>query len=166
MSRKPELSEAKELEKTENKNVMVPIETIQNLVYVVRGKQVMLDSDLALLYQVETKRLNEAVKRNIARFPERFRFQLTKVEYANLKSQFATSSFEREKEYGGRRKLPYVFTEQGIAMLSSVLRSNTAIQVNIRIMDTFVEMRKYMAHTSLILEKVNQMEVRQIEETE
>ena len=115
----------------------------------------MLDSDFALLYQVETKRLNEAVKRNIARFPERFRFQLTKEEYANLKSQFATSSLEREKEYGGRRKLPYVFTEQGIAMLSSVLRRNTAIQVNIRIMDTFVEMRKYMAHTSLILEKVN-----------
>lgn len=164
MSRKPELSERKEPEKTENKDVMVPIETIQNLVYIVRGKQVMLDSDLALLYQVETKRLNEAVKRNIARFPERFRFQLTKVEYANLKSQFATSSLEREKEYGGRRKLPYVFTEQGIAMLSSVLRSNTAIQVNIRIMDTFVEMRKYMAHTSLILEKVNQMEVRQIED--
>lgn len=149
-------------EKRENTDIIVPIETIRSLVYVVRGRQVMLDSDLATLYHVETKRLNEAAKRNSERFPERFRFQLTKEEYENLKSQIATSSLQREKEYGGRRKLPYVFTEQGIAMLSSVLRSSIAIQVNIRIMDTFVEMRKYMAHTAMVLEKVNQMEARQI----
>lgn len=149
-------------EKRENTDIIVPIETIRSLVYVVRGRQVMLDSDLASLYHVETKRLNEAAKRNSERFPERFRFQLTKEEYENLKSQIATSSLQREKEYGGRRKLPYVFTEQGIAMLSSVLRSSIAIQVNIRIMDTFVEMRKYMAHTAMVLEKVNQMEARQI----
>ncbi|MDO4322238.1 MAG: ORF6N domain-containing protein [Lachnospiraceae bacterium] len=146
-------------EKPETLKTEVQSEVIQNLVYVIRGKQVMLDSDLACLYHVETKRLNEAVKRNITRFPERFRFQLTKEEYDNLKSQIATSNIENG--YGGRRKLPYAFTEQGIAMLSSVLRSDIAIQVNIRIMDTFVEMRKYMSHTSLILEKVNQMEIRQ-----
>ena len=135
---------------------------IKNLIYVVRNQQVMLDSDLAMLYQVETKRLNEAAKRNISRFPERFRFQLTKEEYKNLKSQFATSSLEDNNGYGGRRKLPYVFTEQGIAMLSAVLRSDAAIRVSIKIMDTFVEMRKYMANTSLLYERLNAMEIRQI----
>lgn len=102
----------------------------------------MLDSDLAILYQVETKTFNQAVKRNIERFPENFRFQLKKEEYDSLRSQFVTSKEGR----GGRRYLPYVFTEQGIAMLSAVLRSDIAIQVSIRIMETFVEMRKYMAN--------------------
>lgn len=114
---------------------------IQSLIYVIRGKQVMLDSDLAILYQVETKTFNQAVKRNIERFPENFRFQLKKEEYDSLRSQFVTSKEGR----GGRRYLPYVFTEQGIAMLSAVLRSDIAIQVSIRIIETFVEMRKYMA---------------------
>ena len=101
---------------------------IQNLIYNVRGKQVMLDSDLAMLYQVETKRLNEAVKRNILRFPESFRFQLTNEEFEFLRSQFATSKpDEMIEERGGRRYMPYVFTEQGIAMLSAVLRSEIAI---------------------------------------
>ena len=104
---------------------------IQNKIYTIRNQQVMLDSDLALMYQVETKRLNERVKRNIARFPENFCFQLTKDEYDNLRSQIATSS----EEYGGRRYLPYVFTEQGIAMLSAVLNSETAINVSIKIMN-------------------------------
>lgn len=122
----------------------------------------MIDSDLAILYQVETKRLNETVKRNISRFPERFRFQLTKEEYENLKSQFATSSLKEDNGYGGRRKLPFVFTEQGIAMLSAVLRSDVAIRVSIRIMDTFVEMRKYMANASLLHERLNSLEVHQI----
>ena len=135
---------------------------IKSMIYVIRNQQVMIDSDLAMLYQVETKRLNEAAKRNISRFPERFRFQLTKEEYENLKSQIATSSSEDDNGYGGRRKLPFVFTEQGIAMLSAVLRSDVAIRVSIRIMDTFVEMRKYMANTSLLYERLNAMEVRQI----
>ena len=135
---------------------------IKSMIYVIRNQQVMIDSDLAMLYQVETKRLNEAAKRNISRFPERFRFQLTKEEYEILKSQIATSSSEDDNGYGGRRKLPFVFTEQGIAMLSAVLRSDVAIRVSIRIMDTFVEMRKYMANTSLLYERLNAMEVRQI----
>ncbi len=136
---------------------------IQSLIYLIRGKQVMVDCDLARLYQVETKRLNEAVKRNKTRFPERFCFQLKKEEYENLMSQIATSSLELAvNDHGGRRKLPYVFTEQGIAMLSSVLRSEVAIQASIRIMDTYVEMRKYMANASLLYEKVNSMEIRQL----
>lgn len=136
---------------------------IHNMIYVIRGKQVMVDYDLAMLYKVETGRLNEAVKRNISRFPERFRFQLTKDEYENLKSQFAISSLdENNNGYGGRRTLPYVFTEQGIAMLSSVLRSDVAVRVSIQIMDTFVEMRKYMANTSLIYNQLNLIETRQI----
>lgn len=92
---------------------------IKSIIYVVRNQQVMMDSDLAMLYQVETRALNQAVKRNISRFPEKFRFQLTKEEYENLKSQFVISSLEDDNGYGGRRKLPFVFTEQGIAMLSA-----------------------------------------------
>ena len=122
----------------------------------------MLDSDLAMLYQVETKVLNQAVKRNISRFPETFRFQISNSEYENLKSQFVTSSLEGDNNYGGRRKLPYVFTEQGIAMLSAVLRSDVAIQVSIRIMNTFVEMRRFMANNSLVLNRINELEVKQL----
>ena len=110
-----------------------PLESIENLILNIRGKQVMLDRDLARLYGVETRILNQAVKRNIERFPEKFRFQLTKEEYVSLRSQFVTS-----KGKGGRRYMPYVFTEQGIAMLSAVLRSDIAIQVSIKIMDSFV----------------------------
>lgn len=117
--------------------------TIKNLIYVVRGQQVMLAGDLAFLYQVETRALNQAVKRNIARFPENFRFQLTEEEYINLKSQFVISSLEDENIHGGRRYLPYVFTEQGIAMLSAVLRSDVAIQVSIKkkivLIDNYVD---------------------------
>ena len=135
---------------------------IKSLIYVVRNQQVMIDSDLAMLYQVETRVLNQAVKRNISRFPERFRFQLTKEEYENLKSQFVISSLEDDNGYGGRRKLPFVFTDQGIAMLSAVLHSDVAVRISIKIMDTFVEMRKYMANTSLLYERLNTMEIRQI----
>lgn len=135
---------------------------LQNLIYTVRGQHVMMDSDLAALYQVETKRLNEAVKRNIERFPEKFRFQLTEIEYYNLKSQIATSSYNIDSNaHGGRRKLPYVFTEQGIAMLSAVLRSETAVQVSIRIMETFIEMRKYLANTSFLYDRLNELEIKQ-----
>lgn len=131
--------------------------TIKNLIYVVRGQQVMLDSDLAMLYQVETKVFNQAVKRNIERFPEKFRFQLTKEEYDSLRSQFVTSNGK-----GGRRYMPYVFTEQGIAMLSAVLRSDIAVQVSIKIMDTFVEMRRFLASNALMFERINEMEVKQL----
>lgn len=138
----------------------VNAEEIRRLIYVIRGKQIMLDSDLAMLYRVETGNLNKAMKRNQKRFPEEFCFQLTKEEYENLKFQIGSSS---DGEHGGRRKLPYVYTEQGIAMLSAVLRSDIAIQVSIQIMKTFVEMRKYLADNSMLLEKVNSIEIRQIE---
>ena len=127
---------------------------IKTMIHIVREQQVMLDSDLALLYQVETKRLNERVKRNIARFPESFCFQLTKEEYDNLRSQFATSS---EDAYGGRRYLPYVFTESG------VLRSDVAIEVSIRIMDSFVEMRKFIAGNAVLFERISAVELKQLE---
>ena len=110
---------------------------IQSIIYDIRGHRVMLDSDLARLYEVETKVLNQAVKRNSKRFPADFIFQLTEAECTILKSQFVTSS------WGGARKLPNVFTEQGIAMLSGLLSSDTAIDVNIRIMRVFVAMRQY-----------------------
>ncbi|MFC1585071.1 ORF6N domain-containing protein [Fibrobacterota bacterium] len=110
---------------------------IKNLIYNIRGKAVMLDSDLARLYQVETRILNQAVRRNIDRFPEDFMFELTKGEFENLISQIVTSS-----SHGGRRKLPLVFTEQGVAMLSSVLKSKIAIHSNIHIMRAFVQVRR------------------------
>lgn len=117
----------------------------------------MMDSDLAMLYQVETKVFNQAVKRNIERFPEKYRFQLTKEEYDSLRSQIVTSNGK-----GGRRYMPYVFTEQGIAMLSAVLRSDIAIQISIKIMDSFVEMRRFLASNTLMFEKINEMEVKQL----
>lgn len=132
---------------------------IQSKIYTIRNQQVMLDSDLALMYQVETKRLNERVKRNLARFPESFCFQLSKDEYDNLRSQIATSS----EEYGGRRYLPYVFTEQGIAMLSAVLNSETAISVSIKIMNAFVEMRRFMANNAMLFERISAVELKQLE---
>lgn len=138
-------------------NVDINEATIKNLIYVIRGQQVMLDSDLAELYQVETKVFNQAVKRNMERFPKEFCFQLTREEYNSLRSQIVTS-----KGKGGRRYLPYVFTEQGIAMLSAVLRSDVAIQVSIRIMNTFVEMRRFMANSSLVLNRINEVEVKQL----
>lgn len=144
-------------------NVEITGHEIRSMIYIVRNQQVMIDNDLTMLYQVETKRLNEAAKRNISRFPERFRFQLTKDEYENLKSQFATSSLEDENGYGGRRKLPYVFTEQGIAMLSAVLRSEVAVQTSIRIMDTFVEMRRFIANNALLFERISNVELKQLE---
>ena len=110
--------------------------SIQQMIHEIRGQKVMLDSDLAMLYEVEVKRLNEAVKRNIERFPEDFMFQLTHDEFSNLKSHFATSS------WGGKRKLPYAFTEQGVATLSGLLNSKIAISINIQIIRTFVKLRQ------------------------
>ena len=130
---------------------------VESLIQVVRGQQVMLDRDLAELYGVETKRLNEQVKRNIERFPEDFMFQLTSNEFDNLKSQIATSS------WGGVRKLPYAFTEQGVAMLSGVLKSPTAVEVNIRIMRAFVSMRHFMANNAAIFQRLETIEFNQLE---
>ena len=117
-------------------------EEIRKLIYTIRGKQVMLDSDVAMLYNYNTKRINETVRRNKERFPDNFCFKLTEEEIENLRSQIATSSLKNEN-YGGRRYLPYVFTEQGIAMLSGLLKNEIAIKVSINIMNAFVEMRKF-----------------------
>lgn len=128
---------------------------IKNLIYTIRGYKVMLDSDLAMLYEVETKVLNQAVKRNIQRFPIHFMFQLTSEEYEALRvrSQIVTSP-----KGGGRQYLPYVFTEQGVAMLSSVLRSERAIQINIQIMDTFVQMRKWAIENKDMAQRLAELE--------
>ena len=139
------------------------LEIIQNKIYEFRGYKVMLDFDLAEMYQVETKVLNQAVKRNIERFPEDFMFQITDQEFAILRSQFVTSS------WGGIRRPPYAFTEHGVAMLSGVLRSSIAIQVNINIMRAFVAMRSIVLNTPTdkVAELQNEMrELKQyIEET-
>ena len=124
----------------ENERALNPT-AIESLIYEIRGQKVMLDRDLAKMYGVETKVLNQAVKRNMKRFPEDFMFQLTPEEYEILKSQFVTSS------WGGTRKLPYVFTEQGLAMLSGLLNSDVAIKVNIAIMRTFVTIRNHLYTT-------------------
>jgi hypothetical protein len=137
---------------------VIPDEFITSKIYVIRDKKVMLDEDLAELYDVETRRLNEQVKRNKARFPMDFMFQLTKEEFENLKSQFATSS------WGGRRKLPHAFTEQGVAMLSGVLYSDRAIRVNIHIMRVFTRMREMLETHKEILKKLDNLERKDIEQ--
>lgn len=134
------------------KETVIPQEVIMGKIYLVDDKKVMLDSDLAQLYQVGTRRLNEQVKRNQGRFPPDFMYQLTRDQWENLKSHFATSS------WGGRRTLPYVFTEQGVAMLSSVLNSEVAIQVNIQIIRVFTSMREMLMGHQDILIKVQEME--------
>ena len=133
---------------------LIAAPAIEKRILVVRGRQVMLDEDLADLYGVETKRLVEQVKRNLDRFPEDFMVQLNKAEAAALRSQTATSNTGR----GGRRYAPYVFTEQGVAMLSSVLRSKRAIAVNIEIMRAFVELRRVASSYTLIEKRLEQVE--------
>jgi hypothetical protein len=133
---------------------LILVETIEQKIYLVRGHKVMLDRDLAEMYEVPTRRLNEQVKRNISRFPSDFMFQLSSEEADNLRSQFATSS----PGHGGRRYLPYVFTEQGVAMLSSVLNSERAVQVNIAIMRTFVKLRQMLASNADLARKLAAME--------
>ena len=156
--------EAKKTDDITNDLVEIVQPSIEKMIYVIRDKQVMLDSDLAVLYQVETGALNRAVKRNISRFPEDFRFQLTKEEYQNLRCQTGISSFAQdENNYGGRRTLPYVFTEQGISMLASVLHSEVAIKVSIGIMRTFVEMRRFIANNALLFERISNVELKQLE---
>ena len=164
---RPQINNIGDVGLSDNINVPVIVdsteEKIENLIHYIRGQQVMIDSDLALLYNVETKRLNESVKRNSKRFPESFCFQLTEDEYADLKSQFATSNTENTSSKGGRRYLPYVFTEPGIAMLSAVLRSDEAIQVSVNIMNAFVKMRRFLAENALMFDKLNSLELNQLQ---
>ena len=129
-------------------------DNIKNLIYTIRGKQVMLDSDVAMLYHYETKNINKAMKRNIERLPEDFCFQLTEKEVENLRFQFGTSSLEREN-YGGRRYLPYVYTEQGISMLAGVLKNEIAIQVSISIIRAFIEMRRFILLNGQIFQEID-----------
>ena len=135
--------------------LIVSEQNIQHHIFTIRGQQVMLDRDLAELYQVETKVLNQAVKRNIKRFPENFRFQLTKEELENLRSQFVTF-----KENLNTKYLPYAFTEQGVSMLSAVLKSDVAIEVSIKIIEAFVAMRRLIVSNTLIYERFERIEQR------
>ena len=146
----------------EDKNlVIVDNKEIQSMIYTFRGRQVMLDSDLAMLYQVETKYLNRQRNRNAERFPEDFCFQLSKEEYEFLRCQNVTS--KNENGSGGRRYLPYVFTEQGIAMLSSVLKSEVAAKASINIMRAFVEMRKFFISNNEMFARLDRVELKQLE---
>ena len=142
-------------------NIVVQNKDIQNMIYNIRNKQVMIDSDLAMLYQVETKYLNRQKSRNSDRFPEDFCFQLTKEEYEILRCQNVTS--KKEKGSGGRRYLPYVFTEQGIAMLSTVLKSKVATNVSINIMRTFVQMRQTFLSNKEMFARLDRVELKQLE---
>lgn len=134
--------------------IVLNAKQIQKKIYSIRETQVMLDNDLAEIYGVETRVLNQAVKRNIDRFPQNFRFQLQSDEYENLKSQIVISSFE----HGGRRNLPYAFTEQGVAMLSAVLRSEIAVQISIQIINAFVMMRRFLSSNATIFSRIDSVE--------
>jgi len=145
------------IKKHPSTELAVPIERIENQIYLIRGEKVMLDADLAELYQVLTKNLNKAVNRNIERFPEDFMFQLTKEEFDNLRFQFGTSS----SGYGGRRYLPYVFTEHGVAMLSSVLNSARAVEMNILIIRAFIKLRELIASHKDLADRIEKLEANQ-----
>ena len=142
----------------------VSSDDIRDRIYTIRGKQVMLDSDLAQLFQVETRILNQAVKRNENRFPEGFCFQLNKDEFENLKSQIVISS--KISNWGGVRKMPFVFSEHGVTMLSSVLRSDVAVSVGIKIVQEFVSLRHFFADNALLLQRLDRIELKQIEADE
>ena len=155
-------------------NSIVPVENIQSMIFTIRGIQVMIDSDLAWIYKVETRVFNQAVKRNAERFPSQFRFQLTSEEFEDLKSQSVASdknhglrsqsvTLNTGKGRGQHRKyLPYVFTEQGVSMLSAVLRSETAIKVSIQIISAFVEMRRFIQNNANVFARLESVERRQI----
>lgn len=134
---------------------------IEDKIYSARGLQVMLDSDLAVLYQTETKFINRAVKRNPQRFPDEFMFQLTEKEWTDLKYQFGTST-----EHGGRRTLPFVFTEQGVAMLSAVLNTERAITASIQIMQAFIALRKFLLNNASVFQRLDQVELKQLKTDE
>ena len=139
-------------------NDLIKPEEIQSRIHAIRGVQVMIDEDLALLYGVETKVLNQAVKRNSERFPEEFMFQITDDEFNRLRSQIVTSN-----QRGGRRYLPYAFTEQGVAMLSAVLRSETAVKVSVQIINAFVAMRRFIASNAQVFQRLDALEIKQLE---
>ena len=152
--------------------VILNQEDLKNKIYTIRGLKIMLDNDLSVLYEVETKRLNEQVKRNIERFPERFMFQLTVSEYNSLRSQNATLEDKQNLKsqnatsnliWGGRRTLPYVFTEQGVSMLSGVLKSDIAVKVSIQIIDAFVSMRRFISKNAEIFRRLDIVERKQLE---
>ena len=175
------MAKKNEIAKAESASLQ-PLENIENLIHVIRGKQVMLDRDIARLYGVETKRLNQQVQRNLERFPGDFMFQLSKEEVESLRSQFATSNdisrsqnatldddveslrsqFATSNKRGGQRYLPYVFTENGVAMLSSVLRSQQAININIQIMRAFNAMRHFIASNTQVFQRLEVMERNQL----
>ena len=138
-------------------------ENIKNLIYNIRGKQVMLDSDVAMLYHYPTKRINETVNRNKKRFPENFCFQLTELDIENMRSQIATASKILENKFRNKKYLPYAFTEQGIAMLSGLLKNDIAIQVSINIMNAFVEMRKFILLNGEVFQEINTIKGKLIE---
>ena len=141
--------------------VKYEVEDIKQKIYTIRGKQVILDSDIAKLYEVETRRINEAVKRNLKRFPTEFCFQLKEEEYDFLRSQFAILKTQGRGQH--RKYLPYAFTEQGVAMLSTVLHSDKAIRVSINIMKAFTEMRNFILNNKMLFEKISNIELKQIE---
>src|SRR5688572_29489151 len=142
------------------KSISIPEEVIISKIYLIRGQKVMLDRDLAAMYEVSTGNLNKAVKRNLKRFPDDFMFQLTSEEFKNLIFQNGTS------KWGGTRKMPYAFTEQGVAMLSSVLNSETAVEVNIRIIRIFTKLREMLLTHKDILLKLEQMEKQVVQNSE
>jgi len=157
---------------TDNRIDILISQKILRNIYTIRGKQVMMDSDLAELYNVETKVFNQSVKRNIERFPERFRFKLQQREFESLRNQFENFNMNQNlrsqnvtsslSDHGGRRYLPYVFTEQGVSMLSAVLRSEKAVKVSIQIMDAFVNMRKFMNTNAGVFQRLNKLEEKQL----
>jgi hypothetical protein len=146
-------------------NLPLPPELIKRRIYIIRGQEVMLDSDLAELYQVSTGNLNLSVRRNLERFPSDFMFQLTKEEHKNLILQFAISNLRSQivtSSYGGRRHIPYVFTEHGVAMLSSILKSKRAIAMNIFIIRAFIQLRKMLASHQELSKRLQKVERRVI----
>ena len=140
------------------------VEEIENLIYTIRGKQVMLDSDVARLYNYKTKRINETVSRNIERFPKEFCFQLTEEEKENMWSQFATASELKRDKFRNKKYLPYVFTEQGIAMLSGLLKNDIAVQVSINIINAFVSMRRILLNNGQVFQRVTNVEYTLLEQ--
>lgn len=138
---------------------IIPVQIIENKIFIIRGIKVMLDSDLALLYEVDTKVLNQAVKRNFDRFPEDFMFQLSDDEWQNLRSQFVTLNLNKVT----RKYKPYVFTEQGVAMLSGILNSKRAVAVNIQIMRTFIKLRELALTNKDFTQRLDEMEHRFIQ---
>jgi hypothetical protein len=140
-----------------SKNELVTIDDIRSRIYTIRGVQAMLDMDLAALYRVETRVLNQAVKRNRERFPEQFCFQLSDGEFEILKSQIVMSS------WGGRRTNPYAFTEQGVAMLSAVLKSDVAVEISVKIIDAFVAMRRFLFANAQVFQRLDTLEIKQLE---